>query len=92
MRSYVLAETAALTALLDQLALLTVEDRVPIRELSQANRPAIVGIATPPDMRDEITRHLAGLGAQTAVAVRSSATTEDLPTASSPLPASKIRI
>src|SRR4029079_7058266 len=42
----------------------------------------IEGIAIPEDIREEITRHLSRLGEENAYAVRSSATAEDLPTAS----------
>ena len=78
----IIAETPALTDLLDQLSFLTVDDRAQIRELSRAIRGIIEGIAIPQDMRDEITRRLAGPGAQTPYAIRSSATAEDLPAAS----------
>ena len=78
----IMAETAALPALLDQLAFLTVDDRAKIQELSRLIRRIITESAIPPDLRDEITLRLAGLDAHTAVAVRSSATAEDLPTAS----------
>src|SRR6202171_5575452 len=45
-------------------------------------RPTLQGIATPDDLAAAITRSLARLGEQAAYAVRSSATAEDLPTAS----------
>src|SRR4029450_3380878 len=57
-------------------------DREKISELSGEIRRAIEGIAIPADLRDEISHALAGLGDESAWAVRSSATAEDLPTAS----------
>ena len=78
----IIAETSALNELLDQLSLLKVDDRAQISELSRAMRRIIEGAAIPQDIWDEITRRLAGLGEQNAYAVRSSATAEDLPTAS----------
>ncbi|MEZ4663939.1 MAG: PEP/pyruvate-binding domain-containing protein [Caldilineaceae bacterium] len=74
--------TPSIHEYLNQLAQLKVEERAKISELSGEIRSAIEGIAIPEDIRAEITRHLARLGAQNAYAVRSSATAEDLPTAS----------
>ncbi len=59
-----------------------VEDRDKIGELSGEIRRVIEGIAIPKDIDYEITRHLEQLGEKNAYAVRSSATAEDLPTAS----------
>ena len=42
----------------------------------------IEGITIPEDIIEDITRHLSNLGEKNAYAVRSSATAEDLPTAS----------
>ena len=53
-----------------------------IRALSAEIRRAVEGIAIPDDVASAITRALARLGEQTACAVRSSATAEDLPNAS----------
>jgi rifampicin phosphotransferase len=53
-----------------------------IRALSADIRRAVERIAIPDDVALAITRGLARLGAQTACAVRSSATAEDLPNAS----------
>jgi pyruvate,water dikinase len=79
----VIGETTLIHALLDQLSLLKVEaDRDKISELSGEIRRVIEGIAIPEDIHEEITRHLSRLGEKTAYAVRSSATAEDLPTAS----------
>ncbi|KRV51197.1 phosphoenolpyruvate synthase [Wenjunlia vitaminophila] len=67
---------------LDQLSCLDPDDREAIRTLSAQVRRAIEGIAIPGDLAGAITRALARLGEQAACAVRSSATAEDLPTAS----------
>ncbi|MCB0251182.1 MAG: phosphoenolpyruvate synthase, partial [Anaerolineae bacterium] len=75
-------EAASIDELLDQLSLLTVEDRGAIRELSAEIRRGIEGLAIPQEIREEITDFLARLGERSACAVRSSATAEDLPTAS----------
>src|SRR5215472_3956130 len=78
----IIGETPSMNALLDQLALLKVEDREKISELSGEIRRVIEGVAIPQDMHEEITRLLTKLGEKHAYAVRSSATAEDLPTAS----------
>ena len=78
----IVGESSTMDRLLDQLSLLEVADRDRIRELSAEIRGAIEGIAIPADIRDEIIRALSRLGAERAYAVRSSATAEDLPTAS----------
>jgi pyruvate,water dikinase len=78
----VIGETPSLNELLDQLARLKVEDRAKIGELSREIRALIEGTAIPQDITEEITRHLSRLGEKDAYAVRSSATAEDLPTAS----------
>ncbi len=53
-----------------------------IGELSGEIRRLIEGIAIPEDIHEEFARHLSRLGEENAYAVRSSATAEDLPTAS----------
>ncbi len=58
------------------------EDRDKISELSGEIRRVIEGVAIPEDISEEITSYLSRLGEQNAYAVRSSATAEDLPTAS----------
>ncbi|MGW2636970.1 rifamycin-inactivating phosphotransferase [Streptomyces sp. NPDC001348] len=68
--------------LLDQLSRLHQDDREAIRVLSARIRRIIEGIALPDDLAAAITRALARHGEQAAYAVRSSATAEDLPTAS----------
>ena len=78
----IMGETPSIDELLDQLSLLKVEDREKIDELSGEIRRVIEGIAIPADITEEISRFLARLGEKNAYAVRSSATAEDLPTAS----------
>jgi rifampicin phosphotransferase len=57
-------------------------DRQAIRTLSAEIRRALEGIAIPEDLAAAIGRSVIRLGGQAAYAVRSSATAEDLPTAS----------
>ena len=78
----IIMETSAINELLDQLSLLKVEDRDKIIALSGEIRRAIEGIVIPEDINEEITRFLSKFGEKDAYAVRSSATAEDLPTAS----------
>src|SRR2546423_2120195 len=78
----IIRETPSINELLDQLSLLKVEDRNKIGDLSSEIRRVIEGIAIPQYINEEITRLLSRLGENDAFAVRSSATAEDLPTAS----------
>ncbi|HEY9638236.1 MAG TPA: phosphoenolpyruvate synthase [Coleofasciculaceae cyanobacterium] len=78
----IIGETSSINELLDQLSHLLVEDRDKIGELSGEIRRVIEGIAIPEDINEEMTRLLSRLGEKNAYAVRSSATAEDLPTAS----------
>src|SRR5436190_5895763 len=78
----IIGETSPINELLDQLSLLKLEDRDKIGEVSGEIRRVIEGIAIPQDIDEEITRFLSRLGEENAYAVRSSATAEDLPTAS----------
>jgi pyruvate,water dikinase len=78
----VMAETPAMDERLDRLSRLEPDDREAIRTLSADIRRTLEGIAIPDDLTAAITRSLAQLGEQAAYAVRSSATAEDLPTAS----------
>jgi pyruvate,water dikinase len=78
----ILAEAPSIGDRLDQLSRLNPDDREAIRTLSAAIRRTIEGIAIPDDLAAAITRAHARLGEQAAYAVRSSATAEDLPTAS----------
>ncbi len=78
----IMAEAPSIDKRLDQLSLLTPDDREAISALSGEIRAAIEEIAIPDDLAAAITGPLARLGEQAAYAVRSSATAEDLPTAS----------
>ena len=78
----IMAEAPSIGDRLDRLSRLNPDDREAIRALSAEIRRTIEGIAIPGDLAAEITRALARLGEQAAYAVRSSATAEDLPTAS----------
>jgi pyruvate,water dikinase len=78
----IMAEAPSIDDGLDQLSRLDPDDREAIRTLSAEIRRTIEGIAIPVDLAAAITRALAQLGAHAAYAVRSSATAEDLPTAS----------
>ncbi|PJN38810.1 phosphoenolpyruvate synthase [Streptomyces sp. CB02959] len=78
----VMAEGPSIDDMLDRLSRLNPDDREAIRTLSAEIRRTIEGIAVPGDLAAAITRALARLGAEAAYAVRSSATAEDLPTAS----------
>jgi rifampicin phosphotransferase len=78
----IVAQAPSIDDRLDQLSRLNPEDREAIRTLSAQIRRSIEEIAIPGDLAAAITRALAQLGEQAAYAVRSSATAEDLPTAS----------
>ncbi|KAM3099097.1 PEP/pyruvate-binding domain-containing protein [Phormidesmis sp. 146-12] len=78
----IIGESTTIPELLDQLSRLKVENRDKIAELSSEIRSAIEGIAIPQDINEAIARLLSRFGENNAYAVRSSATAEDLPTAS----------
>jgi rifampicin phosphotransferase len=78
----IIAEAPSIDERLDRLSRLNPDDRESIRTLSAEIRRTLEGIAIPEDLAAAITRALARLGEQAAYAVRSSATAEDLPTAS----------
>ncbi|MHA7959704.1 rifamycin-inactivating phosphotransferase [Streptomyces sp. L500] len=81
----VMAEAPSIDDRLDQLSRLNPDDRddrEAIRTLSAQIRRTIEEVAIPGDIAAPITRALARFGEQAAYAVRSSATAEDLPTAS----------
>ncbi|MFF4875215.1 rifamycin-inactivating phosphotransferase [Micromonospora sp. NPDC000668] len=78
----IMAERSSIDDRLDQLSRLNPGDREAIRTLSAEIRRTIEGIVLPDDVAAAITRALTQLGERTAYAVRSSATAEDLPTAS----------
>ena len=67
---------------LDRMSRLNPEDREAIRTLSAEIRGAVEGIAIPDDLVAAITGALTRIGEQVGYAVRSSATAEELPTAS----------
>jgi rifampicin phosphotransferase len=78
----IMAEAPSIDDRLDRLSRLKPDDREAIRALSAEIRRTLEWIAIPDDLAAAITRRLARLGEQAAYAVRSSATAEDLPTAS----------
>jgi rifampicin phosphotransferase len=67
---------------LDRLSRLDPDDREAIGRLSATIRRTLEGIAIPEDLAVAVLRSVARLGEEAACAVRSSATAEDLPTAS----------
>ncbi|MGC5039860.1 rifamycin-inactivating phosphotransferase [Streptomyces sp. DT190] len=77
-----MAEAPSIEDELERLAHVDPDDREAIRTLSAKIRRVIEETAVPADIAASITRALAGLGEDTPCAVRSSATAEDLPTAS----------
>ncbi|XVQ86938.1 rifamycin-inactivating phosphotransferase [Microbispora siamensis] len=78
----VVAEVPSIDAQLDLLARVTPDDRAAIRTLSADIRRAVEGVTMPDDLVAAIGESLARLGEHASYAVRSSATAEDLPTAS----------
>jgi rifampicin phosphotransferase len=78
----IVAEVPSIHNWLERLSRLKPEEREGIRSLSAEIRGIVDGIELPDDLAAAITCALAGLGRQAAYAVRSSATAEDLPTAS----------
>ncbi|MEZ4448113.1 MAG: rifamycin-inactivating phosphotransferase [Nannocystaceae bacterium] len=70
------------SALLERLSLLRPDDRAGVATLSAELRRALEAITVPDDVAAAITSALARHGERAAYAVRSSATAEDLPTAS----------
>ena len=78
----IMAEAPSIDDRLDRLSRLNPDDREAIRTLSAEIRRTLEGIAIPDDLAAAITGALARLGEHAAYAVRSSATAEDLPTAS----------
>ena len=78
----IMAETPSIDDQLDRLSRLNPDDREAIRALSAQIRQTLESVALPADLAAAVTDALARLGEQAAYAVRSSATAEDLPTAS----------
>ena len=77
-----MADAPSLDDHLDRLALLGPSDRDAIRTLSAEIRESLEAISLPGDLAAAITAQISRLGDDLAYAVRSSATAEDLPTAS----------
>ncbi|CAL9326972.1 rifamycin-inactivating phosphotransferase [Streptomyces sp. SudanB52_2052] len=77
-----MAQVPSLDDALDRLSRVDPDDREAIRTLSARIRRTIEEAAVPDDIAASITGALAPLGEDAAYAVRSSATAEDLPTAS----------
>ncbi|MEU0409408.1 rifamycin-inactivating phosphotransferase [Streptomyces griseorubiginosus] len=78
----IMAEEPSIDDQLEQLARVDPDDREAFRTLSARLRLTVEEIAVPDDIAAAITGALARLGERDAYAVRSSATAEDLPTAS----------
>jgi pyruvate,water dikinase len=78
----IMAELPSIEDRLDRLWRIEADDRDAVCTISSEIRRAIEGALLPGELTSAITDALARLGAQTAYAVRSSATAEDLPTAS----------
>ena len=71
-----------LKGLLDELSQLKVEDREKVSEVSKKVRLCLESISISKDIEEEIAGYLTRFGEKDAYTVRSSATAEDLPTAS----------
>ncbi|SEN45021.1 pyruvate, water dikinase [Chitinophaga rupis] len=78
----IIENNTSFNSLLDQLSVLKADNRKGIGETSAKIRKLIEEIAIPEGISKEITRQLEQLGEESAYAVRSSATAEDLPAAS----------
>ncbi|MED0586624.1 phosphoenolpyruvate synthase [Bacillus subtilis] len=75
-------QNETLQVLLDQLAMLKVEDRDKIGNISRKIRQIIMEVDIPSDVVKAVAQYLSQFGEEHAYAVRSSATAEDLPHAS----------
>ncbi|ASZ13907.1 phosphoenolpyruvate synthase [Chitinophaga pendula] len=78
----VIADASRIKVLLDNLSSMRAGDRAGISKLGNEIRTEIMSVSIPRDMEEEISRFLSRLNEKNAYAVRSSATAEDLPTAS----------
>ncbi|MGO9458462.1 MAG: rifamycin-inactivating phosphotransferase [Acidimicrobiales bacterium] len=78
----IMADAPSVDAQLDRLSGLSPDDRVAIRTISAETRKALEQAVIPDDLVAPITHSVDRLGEHAAYAVRSSATAEDLPTAS----------
>ncbi|MBC1906189.1 phosphoenolpyruvate synthase [Listeria booriae] len=76
------SENEILQALLHQLSAQKITNQDQISKIGQSIRVLIEEIEIPREIEAEITDHLAKIGSEQAYAIRSSATAEDLPTAS----------
>ncbi|MBC2147604.1 phosphoenolpyruvate synthase [Listeria booriae] len=76
------SENEVLQALLHQLSAQKITNQDQISKIGQSIRVLIEEIEIPQEIEAEITDHLAKIGSEQAYAIRSSATAEDLPTAS----------
>jgi pyruvate,water dikinase len=77
-----MAEAPSIDDPLDRLSRLKPDDRESLRTLSAEIRRTIEAIAIPADLEEAISRSVRALGERAAYAIRSSATAEDMPTAS----------
>lgn len=77
-----IGQTEVFHNLLNQLAVLKIEDRDQISEISKKIREAIMAVEIPVDVVESVAHYLSRFGNEHAYAVRSSATAEDLPYAS----------
>jgi rifampicin phosphotransferase len=78
----IIADTPAIDAPLERLSRASSNDRDAIRSLSATIRHIVQRVAIPDDLIAAVLGAVSGLGEQPAYAIRSSATAEDLPTAS----------
>lgn len=78
----IIGSNTELNTLLDQLTILKADDRKAISEVSAKIRKVIEETAIPKDIEAEIGRRIEQMDEANAYAIRSSATAEDLPTAS----------
>ncbi|CJC14002.1 phosphoenolpyruvate synthase [Streptococcus pneumoniae] len=78
----VIGKNGAFQTLLNQLAMLKIEERDRIGEISKQIREVIMAVEIPVDVVESVAHYLSHFGDEHAYAVRSSATAEDLPYAS----------
>ncbi|MDA2065683.1 phosphoenolpyruvate synthase [Bacillus cereus] len=77
-----IGKNGAFQTLLNQLAMLKIEERDQIGEISKKIREVIMAVEIPVDVVESVAHYLSHFGDEHAYAVRSSATAEDLPYAS----------
>ncbi|MCZ2970046.1 hypothetical protein NYY93_23845, partial [Acinetobacter baumannii] len=75
----VIGKNGAFQTLLNQLAMLKIEERDRIGEISKQIREVIMAVEIPVDVVESVAHYLSHFGDEHAYAVRSSATAEDLP-------------